>query len=139
MVTRAIRRQMRQHRPVGISMQQFRALGVVNGHPGASLSAVARHIGLTTASTSKLIEALVKLGLVTRTDAAEDRRKVVLNVTEAGNRALESARKAALGRLAEMLAALDDPDRLAVIRAMNVLREALSDERPAQPGSEAAQ
>jgi len=81
---------------------------------------------LTTASVSKLVDSLVKKGLVTRADSPDDRRKVVLNVTEAGQRALEVARAAALGRLAGMLAALDEPDRSAVIRAMDVLRLALA-------------
>jgi DNA-binding MarR family transcriptional regulator len=65
--------------------------------------------------------------LVTREDSSEDRRKVVLNVTKAGRHALEIARKAALGSLAEMLAALNEPDRSAIIRAMDVLRLALAD------------
>jgi DNA-binding MarR family transcriptional regulator len=137
MVMRAIRQEMREHRPVEMSMQQFRALGVVNRHPGESLSVVATHLGLTDASASKLVDALVRTRLVKRIDALEDRRKVVLTLTKAGRAALESAREAALGRLGGVLAALDEPDRLAVIRAMNVLREALSDALPAQP--EAAQ
>ena len=125
MVTRAIRREMRRHRPAELSMPQFRALGVVRHHPGASLSVVAGHIGLTTASASKLVDSLVKKGLVIRADSPDDRRKVVLNATEDGQRALEVARAAALGRLAGMLAALDEPDRSAVIRAMDVLRGVL--------------
>ena len=124
-VTRAIRREMREHRPVELSMQQFRALGVVRRHPNASLSVVAGHLGLTSATASKLVDGLVKRGLVTRTDSPQDRRRVVLQVTETGRRALGVARKAALGKLNESLAALDEPDRSAVIRAMEVLREAL--------------
>jgi DNA-binding MarR family transcriptional regulator len=127
MVMRAIKREMRKARPGEMSMQQFSALGVVEHHPGASLSAVARRLGLTTASASKLIDALVRSRLVTRTDSAEDRRKVVLNVTRAGKRALGTARKAALGRLAEILGALDEPDRLTVMRAMDTLRRAMTD------------
>ena len=124
-VTRAIRREMREHRPIEMSMQQFRTLGVVQRHPGASLSVVAGHLGVTTASASKLIDALVKRGLVTRTDSPQDRRKVALDVTEAGRRAQGVARTAALGRLAESLTSLGESDRWAVIRAMEVLRHAL--------------
>ena len=127
MVTRAIRREMRRHRPSELSLPQFRTLGIVQRHPGASLSVLAEHLGLTTASASKLVDSLVRKGLVTREDSSEDRRKVVLNVTKAGRHALEIARKAALGSLAEMLAALDEPDRNAIIRAMDVLRLALAD------------
>lgn len=127
-VMRAIRREMRRHRPLEMSVQQFRALGVVEHHPGASLSDVASRMGLTTASASKLIDALVKPGLVSRTDAPEDRRKIVLDLTEAGRQALGAAREAALGRLTEVLAALDEPDQLAVTRAMEILRSVLATE-----------
>jgi DNA-binding MarR family transcriptional regulator len=125
MVTRAIKREMREHRPMEMSMQQFRAMGMIDRHPGESLSFVAAHLGLTDATASKLIEALVKPGLITRAEAADDRRKVVISITKSGRRALESARKAALGRIASVLARLDEQDRSAVIRAMNVLRESL--------------
>jgi len=124
-VTRAIRREMRKHLPLEMSMQQFRTLGVVQRHPSASLSVVAGHLGVTTAPASKLVDALVKRGLVTRTDSPQDRRMVVLEVTDVGRRALRVARRAALGRLAELLGSLDESDRSAVVRAMEVLREAL--------------
>ncbi len=133
MVQRAIRREMRKARPVEMSMQQFRALGVVKHHPGASLSVVAARLELTTASASKLVDALVRAGLLTRTDSPEDRRRVVLNVTKSGNRALGTARKAALGRLAEMLASLDERERLGVVEAMEVLRRVVADERSGEP------
>ncbi len=128
MVTRIVRREMRKHRPVEMSMQQFRALGIVQRHPGASLLTVAGHIGLTTASASKLIDFLVKQGLVARAESAEDRRKLVLNVTEAGLRALDTARAAAHGRLTRILESLSESERSAVLRAMDILRSALADD-----------
>lgn len=127
MVTRTIRREMKKHRPVEMSMQQFRVLRILERHPDISLSAVAEHMGLTNASASKLVESLVKQELMTRKDSPEDRRRVVLSLTKTGKNALEEARSAALGRLAEILGDLDAEDRSAVIRAMEVLRTALTD------------
>ena len=127
MVTRAIRCEMRKNRPVEMPMQQFRALRIVHRHPNATLSFVAEHLALTTASASKLIEASVKQGLVTRADDPLDRRRIEINLTEAGESALAEARVAALGRLDGMLAALSETDQRAVMRAMDVLREAFSD------------
>lgn len=116
-------------------MQQFRALAVVHRHPGASLSIVAGHLGLTTASASKLIESLVKQALVTRVDSPADRRMITLDLTESGRDALVAARVAALGRLDELLAGLDKPDRAAVARAMEVLRQALGQQPALGNGS----
>ena len=128
MVTRAIRHEMRSHRPVELSMPQFRAVGIVNHHPGASLSVVAGHLGLTTASASKLVDRLTKQGFLTRVDCPEDRRKIVLNVTDAGQEALRIAKNAALGRLTVFLEALDEADRLTVVRSMEILCRVLTEE-----------
>lgn len=127
MVMRGIKREIRRNRPEELSIQQFRALGIVRRHPGESLSLVARHLGLTTASASKLIDALVKQRLITREDSPEDRRKVVLVITEAGQLALEAARMATLGRLSELLAGLEEEERSIVLRAMSILRVMLTD------------
>lgn len=136
MVTRAIRREMKRRRPVEMSMQQFRVLRILERHPDVSLSVLAEHMGLTNASASKLVESLVKQELVTREDAPEDRRRVVLSLTQAGRHALDEARTAALGRLAEILAGLDEEDRTAVTRAMEVLRLALGDEISIEPAQQ---
>lgn len=121
-VTRAVRREMRAHRPVGLSMQQFRALGIVRRHPGASLSQVAERLGLTVASASRLVESLAKAGFVSRVDSPLDRRRVELRVTDSGERALEAARSAALGQLARTLAELSEAERNGLENAMRTLR-----------------
>lgn len=126
MLTRAIRQEMRRRRPEGLSLQQFRALGVIQRHPGASLSVIAGHLGLTNATASKLVDGLVKQELVARVESEEDRRVLVLNTTEAGNRALQSARTAALGWLAELLAGLDKSNHATVMKAMEILHAALT-------------
>lgn len=122
LVTRAIRRDMRAHRPAGLSMQQFRALGIVQRHPGASLSLVAERLGLTGPSASRLIEFLARAGFVSRIDCPRDRRRVELRLTCSGELALEAARAAALGRLGRMLAKLSEGDHRALERAMRTLR-----------------
>ena len=49
LVMRAIRSHMRANRALDLSVPQYRALGFVVRHPGASLSQVAEHQGLTLA------------------------------------------------------------------------------------------
>lgn len=125
-VHRTMRREVRRARPGEMSMQQFRALGIISHHPGISLSFLAQHLGLTNASASRLVDGLVRAGLVNRTDSSEDRRKLVLELTEKGVSAMESAKEAALGKLASMLAELSEEDRSAVLKAMNILRQLVS-------------
>ena len=80
-ITRAIREQMRQHRTAELSVTQFRVLGYINRHAGASLSDVADHIGLTLPSMSKLVDLLVERKFVVRETDERDRRRMTLALT----------------------------------------------------------
>lgn len=123
LVMRRIRAEMRAHR-AGLSVPQFRALGYLHRHPGASLSDVAEHIGLTCASTSKLIDGLVQRKLVTRHLAATDRRRLTLALTAKGNALLASARRATQRGLAQTLARLPADERPGLERALEQLLHA---------------
>ncbi len=135
LVMRRIRAEMRAHR-AGLSVPQFRALGYLHRHPGASLSDVAEHLGLACASTSKLVDGLVQRKLVTRHTAPADRRRLTLTLTAKGNALLTSARQAAQHGLAQMLARLPAGERPGVARAMEQLLRAFGPDDG--PGGELA-
>src|SRR3954469_20889293 len=96
-----IRREMRRQRTAGISVPQFRALALLDRYPTASLSLVAEHLGSSQPSAHRLITGLVSRGFVTRKECADDRRQVVLVLTNRGGSVLEKARRATQERLAE--------------------------------------
>ncbi len=121
LVMRAIRAEMRSHRSPDLSVPQFRALRYVSRHAGASLSDVAEHLGLTLPSTSKLVNRLVERGLLTRANAPDDRRRMVLEITPDGQTVLNAAAQATHARLMEQLAALSAEERTAVLAAMRSL------------------
>ncbi len=127
-VMRAIRAQMRQHR-ADLSVPEFRTLGFLNQHTGASLTAVADHIGLTLPSMSKLIDGLVERKLVTREFDATDRRRVTLVLTARGGAILRAAYAPTQAYLAEKLAGLSPADRMTVVQAMHVLAPLFLSER----------
>ncbi len=122
LVMRIVRAQMRRHRAADLSVPEFRTLGFLNGHPGASLSDVADHIGLTLPSMSKLVDKLVDRKLVTREFDAADRRRVTLELTGRGHAILEAARAPTQAYLAEALTTLSPAERTTVVEAMRVLR-----------------
>ena len=129
-IMRAIRRVMRSHRTPDLSIPQFRALGFLRKHEGASLSDVADHIGLQPPTMSKMIDALVARGLVQRNQDPEDRRRVTLALSGKGRKLWQKARQATNDYLTEKLAALPDEDLLLIVRAMECLRPLFT------PGSE---
>ncbi len=122
LVMRTVRTEMRQYRAADLSVPQFRTLGFLGRQPGASLSAVAEHVGLTLPAVSTLVDGLVERQLVTRSRPPEDRRRITLMLTDKGQSTLEVTHAAAEARLADRLAALSAGDRQQVVQALQALR-----------------
>jgi DNA-binding MarR family transcriptional regulator len=122
-VMRAIRAEMRSQSKPELSVPQFRVLAYLNRRAGASLSAVADHIGLTRPAMSVLIDGLVNRKLVTRETDPEDRRRVTLGVTRRGHNLYSAARQHTQARLAARLAALARAEREALVVALEQLRQ----------------
>ncbi len=122
LVMRVLREQMRSHRTADLSVPEFRTLGFLSRHPGASLSDVADHIGLTLPSMSKLVDGLVERRLLTRQSNAANRRRMKLTLTARGRAILQAAREPARAYVGDVLARLSPAERATVIQAMRVLR-----------------
>lgn len=127
-IVRYIRSEMRQHRE-GLSIPQFRALGYLARHPGASLSDVADHVGLMLPSASKMVDGLVERKLADRQVSATDRRYLTLTLTPEGHELFDSARRAAQARLTEVLSGLSPDERQIVAEAMQLLLNAFPSAR----------
>jgi len=127
-IMRAIRGEMRSRRTPDLSVPQFRILAFVNRQPGASLSDVAEHAGLTLPSTSTSIDRLVGRNLIVRETSKTDRRRVTLSLTAAGKTLLKSARKGTQTYLAERLSTLSADERKIIMRAMQTLQPLFTSE-----------
>jgi MarR family transcriptional regulator for hemolysin len=121
-IMKDIRSEMRTRRSPDLTVPQFRTLAFVDRNEGASLSAVANHMGLTLPSTSKLVDGLIARGMLTREDNVADRRRVKLGVTNHGLVILETSRRGTLNYLADKIASLSADDREVVVKAMNAMR-----------------
>lgn len=126
LVMRTVRAHMRGSRSPNLSVPQFRTLGFVYRHPGASLSEAAEHVGLTLPSMSKLIDSLVERKLVERKGNVNDRRRITLVITGKGGRLLKTTRESTQESLARRLSTLQKDDRSTVHQAMIVLRQLFS-------------
>ena len=105
-VMRFLRTEMRRHGTPFLSVPQFRVLGFLYRHPGASLSSAAEHLGVTCPTASVLVDRLVRRGLVDRTAYPQERRRIALTLTATGAQHLQQARDATRARVANLLAGL---------------------------------
>src|SRR5262249_54962201 len=87
-----------------------------------SVSAVAEHLGLSVAATSRLVDALVGRQLLERHTSPSDRRFVTLHLSPHGTTVLEGARHHAAEQLALALGELTDTDRVTIVSALSALR-----------------
>lgn len=94
---------------------------LANGGP-RRMSVLAELEGVRQPSMTDLVRRLERLGLVTRTGDPEDRRAVLVEVTDAGRRYLEEVVVAREEFLRERLAALDPAERAAIDTALPALR-----------------
>jgi DNA-binding MarR family transcriptional regulator len=122
-IARAIRKMMRQHRLAGLSVPQFRALGLLSFSPQASLSCVADYIGSSLPAASRMIDGLVSKKLVGRKECCHDRRQISLVLTALGRSAFIESRQAARCQLGEKLAGLSEAKKKCAIEAMRYLGE----------------
>ena len=123
-VARFIRTQMRRHRALGLTVPQFRTLAFTERTGGTTLGGVAEHLGLTPPSTCKIVDGLEARELIARLQSPRDRRKVNLQITAVGKRAVADARRETQKSLAGMLSSLDQQALERVMQSMDALRMA---------------
>jgi len=127
LVMRFIRAQMRHQGAPLLSVPQLRSLIFLNLTPGASLSEVAEHLGVTKPTASAIVEKLVQRGLVERQDHPQERRRHVLTVSETGLQQLNTVREATRQSIASMLSSLTSDDLLKVTEGIMLLATAFKD------------
>jgi DNA-binding MarR family transcriptional regulator len=131
-----IRVEMRSRRGANLTVMQFRALVYLDLNPGASLSAVAEHLGLTLPTVSAMIDGMVENGMVHRAECATDRRRVELSLTPRGENLLAKAINGTEKRLEEIISSLNPQERETVFEVMQLLQRLFTPETTRQPSLE---
>ena len=117
----ALRCEVRHDPGITLTMPQFRALALLERIKPVFVSQIAEHLGLGLPATSKIVDALVMTGAINRKPDPGDRRRVLLEISAAGEDALRSTRLAAQRQLAKLLTPLPLSDRIRLKDAMNAL------------------
>lgn len=95
---------------VGLSDAQYRMLSLLSRGTFSS-STAATLLSVSPPSITSIIEGLLERGLVERSSSVEDRRRVQLSLTEAGEAQLLAADEAVAHRLEHIASYASDPDR----------------------------
>jgi DNA-binding MarR family transcriptional regulator len=120
---RFIRADMRARKSTELSVPQFRTLAFLDRKPGASLSELADHLGVTRATASANTERLVQRNFVHRCDHPEERRRVSLKLTENGKQHLQQARAQTRAYIADILSTLTDEQVIQINDSLTLLKQ----------------
>lgn len=124
LVMRILASQMRQ---AGYELvpAQMQVLGMLLKGP-RSLGELAQKQGVAPPTMSRTVNTLCQRGWVYRGKAKRDRRVVLIELTPAGKAVLDQGRRAAEGRLVELLAALSPEECEELMGGLAVLRAAFA-------------
>jgi len=89
--------------PGNVSFPQFFLLAALDHKEVLTMSAIAQKMGHTTAAASGLVARLENLGYVVRSSAREDRRKVMVCITEKGSALVRRIREEMVGNLMKVM------------------------------------
>jgi DNA-binding MarR family transcriptional regulator len=118
-VARELRREIHS---LGVTGGQVSLLIQIKKSPGITASALAERERISAPGMSGHIARLEAANLIERT-RAEDRRRIGLTVTEAGDKVLTNVRKRRTAWLAEHLKGLTDDERAAIEAALPALEK----------------
>lgn len=126
-IVRALRESSRgTERSVGLGAAQLFVLQRLAGAPALSLNELARRTLTHQSSVSVVVSKLVRAGLVARTRADADGRRVEIMLTKAGRTVLSRAPAAAQDRLIAALGVLGTETRRDLSRRLGQLVEAMA-------------
>jgi len=126
MVMRSLRKNFRARRDPDLTLPEFRGLAFINAQPGCALNELAEHVGVEPPAASKLVEHLVRGGLVKRQPSPQDRRRVELRVLAKGEKTILAVREQTREYLSKQLARLTRREQDTLIEAMHILKAAFS-------------
>jgi len=109
--------------PWDIAPSHFRALGVLMQHDALRLSELSEHLHIAPRSTTDVVDALQERGLIRRSPDPQDRRAMLVSLTEEGHRAGTAIRAARSADAERFFAALSDSDRAELTRILRALRQ----------------
>jgi len=97
-----------------VSFPQFFLLTYLSSEEYLTMSDIAKKMGHSTAAATGLVDRLEKLSYVERIHAAEDRRKIMVRITQKGTELVSRMRKEIASDLATILSDMDEDQAEAV-------------------------
>ena len=93
-----------------ISFPQFFLLAYLSSEDYLTMSDIAKKMGHSTAAATGLVDRLEKLSYVERVHAAEDRRKIMVRITQKGTELVARMRREIATNLSDVMSEMDEEE-----------------------------
>jgi DNA-binding MarR family transcriptional regulator len=119
-----VNKALRHH---GLSAAGRQALAVLEG-AGRPLSptTISERLLVTTASVTSLLDTLERRGLVARLRDPDDRRKLLVSLTEEGQQIIDQLLPEVIALQTAVMARLSEAERQRLLRSLDAIREAVA-------------
>ena len=114
-------------RASGVTFARMKTLRALECSGPQIMSSLRDHLGVTARSVTALVDALEQDQLVRRVPHPHDRRATIIELTEAGHRAIRGQFEAHAERAAELFAVLPEHEQAELLRTLRTLTRALAD------------
>ena len=104
--------------PVPLSRSQFMAMRVLYSLGALTMGDVAKQLNVSRPATSKLVDRLVRAGLVSRESVLTDRRSSLVSLTEDGKRVVEAYYRNRREKQARILESFSPAEREGLFEAI---------------------
>ncbi len=104
-----------------LSFPQFFLLAYLSSEEFLAMSDIANKMGHSTAAATGLVDRMEKLGFVERKQAADDRRKIMVRITDSGVEMVAKMRKEIAHNISHIMSEMDAEEAETVAGAKRVL------------------
>lgn len=111
----------------GLSNAQVRALFVLGAHEESTAGEIAERARLSPGAVSGMLDELEEAGIVTRVRCADDRRRVLVNLTDVGREVLGERKRRWTKRWEDAMDGVDDRDLEAATEVLRRIAASLED------------
>ena len=94
-----------------VSYAQFFLLGYLDDQDSLTMTDIAKKMGHSTAAATGLVDRLQKLGYVNRIHAEDDRRKILVRISNQGRGLVRRLRDSLAESVANMMSGMDSSER----------------------------
>jgi DNA-binding MarR family transcriptional regulator len=104
-----------------LTYNQYKALLSLSDVGPCTLNSLSRDLGIATSSASQMVDRLVAMNLVQRSQGSRDRRQIVLETTDPGEALLEQIKDGILQRYRELFKHLGTAEQTNLAGAIHTI------------------